>query len=499
MSIIRRQASNQVLINYVGTIISAIATIAIFPLELEAYGLAQFILSTAMLMVPFATLGTITAVVKFFPEQKDGPGGKSYLLNMLIIHGGGLILFFLLFFLFRETFYDLLAGLQLDARKVKFYSFHLMIASFLVVLNRVLILHASNHKKIAVPAIYNMLLPKVALPILILVRHSGLIGDYKFLWLWIGTYLISAIGLTVYLRRIGGLDLQWNFTMLSRNFVKRVMTYASFTGLGAMATMLANRVDIIMITLMLGERQTGVYTITLFIANVLAIPSSAIWQITSPVVADAWEHDDRDKIRELYQRTSINLLIFGVLMYFLTLGSLDAIYSLTPKYETLSAGIMVFVFLGMAKIVDMMMGINHQIIVYSKLYKYNIIFDLTLGIGNTILNYIFIQRYGIVGAAMATCISVSVYHLLKMLFIWMAFGMLPFSIETLKVVAMAAIALAVYWFVPVLDHPILHILTYCSILTIVYYLSMRFLKLNNDVVPFLVDRWTAFRSKGKGV
>ncbi|MDX1407844.1 MAG: oligosaccharide flippase family protein, partial [Saprospiraceae bacterium] len=263
---------------------------------------------------------------------------------------------------------------------------------------------------------------------------------------------------------------------------------SAFTGLSVMASMMANRVDIIMITLLIGEKQTGIYAIAFFIANILHIPTAAVWQIASPVVASAWENNETKKISQLYKRTSINLLSFGILIYFLALGCLDPVFSFSPKYEELSSAIIVFVILGLAKLVDMMMGINYQIIVFSRLYHYNVIFVGLLGVINVLLNYYFIQRQGIAGAAIATCISVVIYHLAKLVFILVKFRMHPFTGDTLKVGVLGGALYLVYRLLPQMSSPILQVLVFCTVTLVVYFALLRILRINTDVIPYAQER-----------
>ncbi|MDX1478946.1 MAG: oligosaccharide flippase family protein [Saprospiraceae bacterium] len=490
MSVIRQQASRQVLVNYGGTILSAIAVLAIYPLDLHAYGLAQFLMATALFIVPFASLGTVTLVVKFFPEQSER-ARQGYLLNMLLVTGGAMLIFFALFFVFRNDFYDALDALDFESTRVKRYSLHLMSGAFLMIINRILTLHASNYKQIVVPAIYNTLLPKLVLPVLVLIAHFEWIGYYKFMWFWTASFGISTIGLVVYLLRIKALDLKWRTDALSGRALRRMAHYSAFTGLSVMASMMANRVDIIMITLLIGEKETGIYAIAFFIANILHIPTAAVWQIASPVVASAWENNETEKINRLYKRTSINLLTFGILIYFLALGCLDTLFSFSPMYEELSSAFIVFVILGMSKLVDLMMGINYQIIVLSRLYHYNIIFVGLLGVINVVLNYYFIQRQGITGAAIATCISIVIYHVAKLVFSLVKFGMHPFTRDTLKVCVLAGALYLVYRLVPAMASPVLQVLLFCSITIAVYLALLRLLRIDTDVVPYARQRLQA--------
>src|SRR5690606_39529537 len=79
------------------------------------------------------------------------------------------------------------------------------------------------------------------------------------------------------------------------------------TGVQTCALPISFRIDSIMITTMIDAESNGTFAIALFIANVIAIPTDAIGQITSPILSQAFQDNNLAHIRMLYKRTSINL------------------------------------------------------------------------------------------------------------------------------------------------------------------------------------------------
>jgi O-antigen/teichoic acid export membrane protein len=83
----------------------------------------------------------------------------------------------------------------------------------------------------------------------------------------------------------------------------------------------------------------------------------------------------------------------------------------------------------------MMTGINNEIIIYSKYYRFNLYLTLFLAVTNILLNLLLIKLYGITGAAMATCISFFLFNVVKFIFIKIKFGFQPFSTKLIPVIA----------------------------------------------------------------
>ena len=111
MGVIRKQAGYQSLFNYLGTAIGAVAVLWIYPLELEAYGLAQFLVGTGQFLIPFASLGLITLVVRFYPEFKSSEWRESYLASMLILMTGAMLLVCSFVAVFGNVFQEILRKL----------------------------------------------------------------------------------------------------------------------------------------------------------------------------------------------------------------------------------------------------------------------------------------------------------------------------------------------------------------------------------------------------
>jgi O-antigen/teichoic acid export membrane protein len=84
-------------------------------------------------------------------------------------------------------------------------------------------------------------------------------------------------------------------------------------------------------------------------------------------------------------------------------------------------------------------GVNGEIILQSRYYRFNLISVVFLAVLIIGTNYIFIPLYGINGAAFATALSVFLWNILKFLFLWIKFRMQPFSIKTITLLLIAGV------------------------------------------------------------
>jgi len=210
-----------------------------------------------------------------------------------------------------------------------------------------------------------------------------------------------------------------------------MLSYGMFTLLGGIGYLLTTKIDIVMLPAFEGLRQTAVYTIAILIATLMEIPKRTLTQAVTSTLSFAIKDNDQSKINELYKKTSINLFIFGSILFLLLWANIDDIFVLIPKGDIYGAGkIVLFLFL-LGRLLDLLSGINSEIILYSKYYKYSLVFMVFLGIITVITNLIFIPVYGILGAAVATLLSIVIYMLARIVFVWVKFKIHPFSSSTL--------------------------------------------------------------------
>jgi O-antigen/teichoic acid export membrane protein len=111
----------------------------------------------------------------------------------------------------------------------------------------------------------------------------------------------------------------------------------------------------------------------------------------------------------------------------------------------------------LGKLFSVSMGCLNNIISNSKYYSYVFWFSISSAIMAVILNYIFIQSHGIIGAAFATVLVILFINLCKILLIQFLFKIHPYSTKTLGVVLSMGLIYAVIDQIPTVVNPWLSI------------------------------------------
>ena len=140
------------------------------------------------------------------------------------------------------------------------------------------------------------------------------------------------------------------------------------------------------------------------------------------------------------------------MLFILIWTNIDNIFSLIPNSEIYSQGKYVVLFIGIAKLFDMLMGINAEIILMSKYYRINIAIMIFLIVAAVALNYWLIPIYGITGAAIATAFSIFFYNTMRYLLLFVTEGLQPFNQKTLGGLIILVFLFLIGYYFPDLFH-----------------------------------------------
>ncbi len=94
---------------------------------------------------------------------------------------------------------------------------------------------------------------------------------------------------------------------------------------------------------------------------------------------------------------------------------------------------------------------------------------------------IFIPKYGIDGAAIATLISITLYSIAKLLFVVLKMKLYPFTIKTIYALAIGLICFFGFYYWDFPFHPIVNIMLKSALVSIVYVVIVYKAKLSEDI------------------
>ena len=243
-------------------------------------------------------------------------------------------------------------------------------------------------------------------------------------------------------------------------------------------------IDKSMLSSILTVENVAYYSVAVFIAAVIEIPGRAMFQILSPVVADAINKNHFKKLEGLLKKSSTNLVLVASLFFLLINLNLNDFYEMLNQ-DGYSIGIPIVIIVSFGKLYSMSIGCINNIISNSKYYYYTFWFSLFSSILAVVLNIYLITEYGIVGAAYATLIVLIIMNSLKLYLIKVKFNIHPYSKDTVKIIVLSILGFVIFSNLKLDFDPVLNIIIKSSLVLILYTLSAYIFRLSDDVNIFI--------------
>lgn len=414
-----KQAFWFTLINYLGIAIGVLSTVFIYPNDKDFLGKVGFVDSIAQMLFPIFVFGGAQALIHFYPNLSEENKTKLFKYGITTILS---IAVAVLIALFIGQF-----AIEWDKYNYLFFAFPLALALALIELFK---RQSANIQKIAVPTFYEKIIPKIALPIVFILVLAQFFSKSKGLMVFIGFYFLLLVLLAQFLFRYFSIKGNWQFQSLFQSIAKKeYYNYCFYSFLGSFGSFLAFRIDGFMIPLFLDFDDNGAYRIAVNLASALAIPATGLFTIYAPKVSSWIKNQEFEILKMKYIETSKLLFFIGALFFGCILVGIEPFFSLLPTADKLIASIPVIYILGANVLFNMATGFNSEIISYSQYYRFNIIAVLVLVFVNIILNYVFLTHtdFGISGVAFASFISMTLFNVSKLMFIYKKIGIIPFD------------------------------------------------------------------------
>lgn len=449
MSGIRRQSLISSAVIYVGFAVG-LFNIYLFTkegiFEKEQFGLYNAFIAVALTMSAFSGLAMPVYLVKFFPYYQSHRGQKNeqFSLALLVsLIGFGLI---------AVMGY---AGKDLVIRKygtnapdlITQYSW-LFPLGLGMTLYSLLEAWAWNFQKSVLTNLLKELIWRLYVTGLILSFAAGWIDFNEFIQIFSLSYLFIAAVLFVYLFGSGKLRFQLEVSRLTIRLRKIIIRLCLFIFCGMAVLQLALVFDSLVIASVLqgAMAQLAIYSLAQNMAAVIQAPQRGLISATIPPLSLAWKEKNMREIQRIYQRSSINQLIFAVGM--LSLFALDfregiEVVGLQSSYQ---AAFPVVILLGMARLIDMGTGLNTQILQTSTKWRFEFMSGVILLLVMLPCSYWLTKLYGIRGAAGAQLIAITTYNVIRIVFLWKKFQLFPFTRQSLWVIVIGSLSYGIaHW------------------------------------------------------
>ena len=475
MGIVIKQSIRNTITTFLGFGIGALNILFMYPYFLgkEYFGLTGYVLSAANILYPIMSFGIQNTLIKFFNENnKTEQELNSYMTYMLMVP-----LFFItpLMVLFY-VFYDTIAAYESQENPI-INSFVWVIPIIGIFMGYFEIFYAwlRAHMKSVFGSFVKEVFVRILITILLFGVYFKYITPSDFIYSLVLVYGISLMLIVFYANKVKKIVLHFKIPKQS----KAILTYTVFIILSASIANMLLDIDKYMIKHYMKIDNIAFYSVAIFIAMVISVPSRAMHQITYPITAKLMSENKWQELNDLYKKSSITLQVVGGLILLGILVNINQLYLMLPVEYT--QGLFVVFAIGLSKYFDLILGNNNAIIFNSKYYRTVLILGLLLVVLIVLLNMYFIPNFGLNGAALATLIAITLYNLAKLLFVVLKMKLFPFTIKTVLSLVILVVSFLVFYYWDFNFNPFVNIVLKSVLVTVFYVGLSYYLKISSDI------------------
>lgn len=479
MGIIQKQSISGVVWSYVGVGLGFITTAILFTrmLETDEIGLLRLLVSYSSIMAMLASLGINSVIIKMFPRFRDEKQKHHgfFGLSLLVAFTG-----FLVISLIYVFFSGAITNQAGDDSQMFVDFFYAVIpltlfGVFFGVFDSYMRVLFSAVEGIAYKEVYQ----RIIIIAVVLLYFFGFLSFSAFVWVYVFAHASPVLFFIITLHHQKKLFIKPDFRYYHPPVRREIFSVALFGIMGSFSNILVQSIDVIMIDHYLGLSSAGIYTISFFFGTLILVPLRAMAKIGSVVISEAWKRNDLKTISEVYTKSSLTLSIAGLLFFIGIWGNIENVFHLIG--EQYSDGKFVILFIALANLVEVTMGLGAHIIVNSKYYRWHTYLLIAFAGLIIITNILLIPVYGIVGAAIASFVSKFLFSLMKFLFIRIRFGIQPFTMKHLLLLLIALLSWYISSFVPAFPNYIIDIVIRSTIITILFIIPVYYFKVSDEL------------------
>ena len=474
MSVVARQGFKYSIIGYLGFLLGTFSAIFVFPHDMEFYGKLRYVLPTAEMLLPVVVFGLSFSNVKFYTQSRAEGKHQNFLSLSLV----GILVNFSIFLIGYFAVNLLFPKLQ----ETEMWQMKRLILPLILVLafSAVFNKYLSNFKRIAIPNIFENLLPKVAnLGAFCLFFFLGFPEKAAYLF-FILMFILGLFGYIYYTNRLEKLKPDFSTDYVKKdNLWKEVLNYSFYGFLGNIGNFIAVRIDSVMIGEFLGFEPNGVYNTLYSIISLITVPAMGLYSISAPIINKHLAEKNFEELDRMHKKSSLVLFFMGFVLLSCVLVGFPYLTYFIKNGELLRQSEPVIWVLGFAMLFDLATGFNGHIISLSKYYRFNIVVMLFLALTTVTLNLYFLNSTNLelFGVAIATAISLTLFNIAKIVFNYIKFGVFPLTIEMMYALIIGTLGITVAVIMPEFKSSFLNLFYKPGVVLLMFFVGNYFLKI----------------------
>ena len=220
--------------------------------------------------------------------------------------------------------------------------------------------------------------------------------------------------------------------------LRRLLAFSVPLAFGNLLWLVLLWTDVLALGYFRGAEEVGIYRATSQTSLLPTLIIVSINIIFAPTIASLLNRREREQSREVFQTTA-RWILTATLPIFIMLAvrGVQVFRVLGAGFE---AGSLPLLMLAIGQLVTAGTGSCGQVLVMSGHQYLKLFGDLAMAITNVVLNILLIPRWGMVGAAAATGVSVAMVHILRLVQVWWVLRLTPYTVRYLKAIVAGSAA-----------------------------------------------------------
>ena len=483
MGIIAKQGYWNFIVLYIGVIVGTVNNLILMPRALSPHELGVFSVLLSLMLIggQISLFGGPQTVIKFYPKfmHNQANGLVNYVLKNVII---SLIIAIAIFFLFKDYIVNAYSGQS--SIFGEYYLIYIPLLTFFV-FQEFFGGYLRSLLKTVHQSVIKDLISRVFQSGLFMLLLCKVIHFDQFLIFYVCGYLLNTLLYLKIIRKTVSYKINVPFEVPKKEKKSIIKFSAAIFSTGVAGTLLSN-IDIIMIGAIApivmgfdGIELAGIYGRMAFMAILILIPMRSVMNIATPVISAAWQQGDQKELGSIYSKSSLTMSVIGVFTFLGIWINIDSVFLIFP--EGFEVGKYAFLFLAIGNLIQAAMGANGAIIWNSSYYWLSSITVPLLALSIVIGNLIFIPKYGLIGAAVATAASRLIFAIITFLFLLIKYKMQPFSWRHLYTFGIAFGVILIVSYIPLFEHLILDIAIRSIVASILFIPAILLPKISPDI------------------
>lgn len=255
-----------------------------------------------------------------------------------------------------------------------------------------------------------------------------------------GSHFLAAIAYSIFVIR----RLQFSKPdLLDFKIIRDILSFSGPLLLIGVIYFLLGQMDIIMLGHFVSESEVGIYSVAVRLSGLVILGLEVGLPVIGPVFSQLSEREDTKALSKLFKNSTKIIFYLGLAIFAGIITFRQEMLSVFGSEFVIGASILVV--LGTGQLMNVLSGPTGQLLVMTGKQKWEMYNSLAMVVANFFLNLFLIPKMGLLGAALATGISILSINLIKLVEVYVLYKFHPYNFSYLRGI-MATLAAGVVVF-----------------------------------------------------